>query len=154
MGAQSLIASIAGTSPSARFDVTGTSWKDTYPFLYAQMIDAVGDRPLGMEAAQLIRITRWASQGPVFPRSGSKPKESAARALRLWQPPWNRSCSPRSSYRNGMHSLSYLLDAPVKFEQAPELFCLDLFKYFDIDSLEAMPAPAEVRTTHYVEGLQ
>ena len=53
--------------------------------------------------------------------------------------------------RDGMHSLSYLLNAPVKFEQAPELFCLDLFKYFDIDSLEAMAAPAEVRPTRDLE---
>jgi hypothetical protein len=52
----------------------------------------------------------------------------------------------------GMRSLSYLLDAPVQFEQAPELFCLDLYKYFDVDSLEAMAAPAAVRTTHYVEA--
>ena len=69
----------------------------------------------------------------------------------MWPRPWNRTLFSEIVVRDGMHSLSYLLDAPVKFEQAPELFCLDLFKYFDIDSLEAMAAPAEVRTTHYVE---
>jgi hypothetical protein len=43
-----------------------------------------------------------------------------------------------------MRSLSYALDRPVRFEQAPELFCLDLYKDFDIDRLEAMTAPAKV----------
>ena len=43
-----------------------------------------------------------------------------------------------------MHSLSYVFDLPVEFEQAPELFCLDLYKEFDVDSLEALAAPATV----------
>jgi hypothetical protein len=53
--------------------------------------------------------------------------------------------------RNGMHSLSYVLELPVHFEQAPELFCLDLYKNFDIDRLEALAAPAKVSVTKYLE---
>ena len=51
---------------------------------------------------------------------------------------------PEIETRNGMHSLSYVFDLPVEFEQAPELFCLDLYKEFDVDSLEALAAPAQV----------
>jgi hypothetical protein len=32
-----------------------------------------------------------------------------------------------------MHSLAYVLDWPVHFVDAPELFCLDLYKEFDLD---------------------
>jgi hypothetical protein len=46
--------------------------------------------------------------------------------------------------RNGMKSLSYLLDTPVPFRAAPELFCLDLYRYFDIDSLAALAAPGKI----------
>jgi hypothetical protein len=53
--------------------------------------------------------------------------------------------------RNGMHSLSYLLELPVRFEQAPELFCLDLYKDFDIDRLEALATPAKVNVAKYLE---
>jgi hypothetical protein len=45
----------------------------------------------------------------------------------------------------GMSSLDYVLRTPVSFLQAPELFCLDLYKEFDIDRLAALAAPAELR---------
>jgi hypothetical protein len=43
-----------------------------------------------------------------------------------------------------MKSLTYLIDKPVPFRSAPELFCLDLYKDFDIDSLSALAFPAKV----------
>ncbi len=45
---------------------------------------------------------------------------------------------------DGMPSLWYLLDAPVKFEAAPDLFCLDLYKEFDIDRLAMVAKPAKI----------
>ena len=44
-----------------------------------------------------------------------------------------------------MGSLDYLLKNSVPFRSAPELFCLDLYKYFDLDSLSLMAAPTEVK---------
>jgi CMP-N-acetylneuraminic acid synthetase len=43
-----------------------------------------------------------------------------------------------------MKTLSYLIDTPVPFRSAPELFCLDLYRYFDIDTLEALAAPTKI----------
>ena len=40
--------------------------------------------------------------------------------------------------RNGLHSLGDLLDQAIPYKQAPELFCLDLYKYFDLDILQAL----------------
>ena len=42
--------------------------------------------------------------------------------------------------RGGMPSLRTLLDKPVSYQDAPDLFCLDLYKYFDLDRLETMAA--------------
>jgi len=33
----------------------------------------------------------------------------------------------------------------VTFEQAPELFCLDLYKDFDLDRLAAISAPTQLK---------
>ncbi|PYV24098.1 MAG: hypothetical protein DMG27_13770, partial [Acidobacteria bacterium] len=51
----------------------------------------------------------------------------------------------------GMPSLNFLLEAPVTFENAPDLFCLDLLKDFDLDRLAAMAAPTKVTVERYVE---
>jgi hypothetical protein len=45
-----------------------------------------------------------------------------------------------------MKSLAYLIDTPVPFRTAPELFCLDLYKYFDLDTLAALAARGKVST--------
>jgi hypothetical protein len=45
---------------------------------------------------------------------------------------------------DGVPSLEYVLRKPVTFQEAPELFCLDLYKRFDFDRLIALSAPAEV----------
>ena len=43
-----------------------------------------------------------------------------------------------------MRSLGHLLDTPVAFRAAPELFCLDLYRDFDIDRLAALAEPTKV----------
>ena len=49
--------------------------------------------------------------------------------------------------REGMASLNYLLEKPVEYHEAADLFCLDLYKEFDLDRLEAVAAP-----TNFVHG--
>jgi hypothetical protein len=51
-----------------------------------------------------------------------------------------------------MPSLAYLLEKPVEFHQAPELFCFDLYKHFDLDRLTALAAPARVRSEETVKS--
>ena len=45
---------------------------------------------------------------------------------------------------NATTSLAYLLDAPVPYRTAPDLFCLDLYKYFDIDRMTILAFPVKV----------
>ncbi len=46
---------------------------------------------------------------------------------------------------NGVQSLRHLLDAPVEQRAAPELFCLDLYKRFDIDALAKLGSKGIIR---------
>ncbi len=105
---------------------------------YTQLLGAIGDRPLGLQAAHLIAISHWLRD-----RGG-------ARQVRL------ESTGPRSQItalvaaalepalfsgvhiREGMRSLAHLLDTPVSYTAAPDLFCLDLYQEFDVDSLAAL----------------
>ena len=129
----------------------GASWKSLYPFVFAEMLDGVGDRPIGMEAAQLIRITRWTEQkagvSKVQLEVGGMRNQAVALVAAALEP----ELFSAIAVHDGIHSLSYVLDLPVTLRQGPEFFCLDLYKDFDIDRLEALAAPVKVRTSRYVE---
>jgi len=56
--------------------------------------------------------------------------------------------------RRGMNSLAYLLAKPVIYEEAPDLFCLDLYKEFDLDSLVAMAAPTKMTSLEVAEMME
>jgi len=104
------------------------------PDHYAQMIAAAGERPLGIEAAQLAAIARWL--GAARPRIESRGMRSQVVALVA------AALEPQlfgeRVHRDGIASLRLLLDKPVEYNEAPDLFCFGLLKEFDIDRLEAI----------------
>ena len=53
--------------------------------------------------------------------------------------------------REGMRSLGFLLEAPVEFRAAPELFCLDFYKDFDIEPLIGLAAPTKVSLREVID---
>jgi len=130
---------------------TGNSWKSTDPYLFAQMLDAIGDRPIGMEAAQLIRITRWAEERAGVSKVRLEVRGIRSQGVALVAAALEPDLFSEILIRDGMHSLNYVLDLPVHYQQAPELFCLDLYKSFDVDSLEALASPAKINVTNYLE---
>jgi hypothetical protein len=130
---------------------TGSSWKDTQPFEFAQILDGLGDRPLGLEAAQLARIARWAKERAGVAKVRLEPGGVRTQMISLVAAALDPGLFSALVVRNGMRGLSYALELPVRFEQAPELFCLDLYKDFDIDRLEALAVPASVKVSKYLE---
>ena len=130
---------------------TGTSWKDSQPYQFAQILDGLGERPIGMQAAQLIRITRWAKERAGVSKVRLETGGIRTQAVALVAAGLESTLFSDIVVRDGMRSLSYVLDLPVRFDQAPELFCLDLYKDFDIDRLELLAAPAKVSVAKYLE---
>jgi len=114
------------------------------PADWEMLVDTTGDRSLGLEIAQLLGIAGWlrtiTRRNDIrVETDGIRNQVIALTAVALYP---NAFSYVRS--RGGMHSLQYLLDKPVPFRSAPELFCLDLYKYFDLDRLYALVAPAKV----------
>ena len=114
------------------------------PKAYALLLTSVGERPLGMETAQLISAAQWlthkagartAAVETVGPRSQMAALIAAAVTPGLFS---------EISTHKGMSSLGSLLAKPVKFSDAPDLFCLDLYKVFDVDTIAGLSAPARV----------
>jgi dienelactone hydrolase len=127
----------------------GDAWKGLEPYSYAQILDGLGDRPLGMQAAQLIEIARW-----IRGRSGRVRLECTGmrnQAVGLVAAALEPDLFSEVVVHEGIPSLGFLLAGPVTFDQAPELFCLDLYKDFDLDRLAALAAPARVSMQKTVE---
>jgi dienelactone hydrolase len=121
------------------------------PAQYEQILHSLGERPLGMEAAQLIEIARW-----VRTRAGVEKVRLECTGIRnqvagLVAAALEPQLFSEIVVHEGMKSLGLLLAKPVEFLDAPELFCLDLYKEFDLDRLEAVAAPTKVKTERYLE---
>lgn len=123
---------------------TGDAAPDQPVRFLAEMLAASGERPLGMEAAQLLGISRWArktwtSKSLRLESDGIRSQMVSLVALSL-----DPGLFAAAEIHGGMRSLNYLLEKPVHYEDAPELFCLDFYKDFDVDRLELLAAPTKI----------
>jgi len=108
------------------------------------LVASTGDRPLGLEAAQLLAVAKGlrsqnAQRRIQIETDGIRSAVIATLAAAI-DP--NEFAGIRSEH--AMSSLNYLLERPVDFRSAPDLFCLDFYKYFDIDSLKLIAAPTNI----------
>lgn len=125
---------------------------------FAQMLAAVGQRPLGLEAAQVNAVVRWLATGRDHGSSspGAPQISSAAQTVHMittgpraemvgltavaLEPELFRALSSRKS----IDSLADVFRNPHAFDNAWEMFCLDLYRDFDRSTLAAIAAPVEV----------
>ena len=122
-----------------------TTWMFEHTWLLEQNLYAIGDRPLGIEAAHLIALANWIqhqSAGKVRLETTGLRNQVVALVASALEP----SLFSEVVIRDGMPSLRYLLDKPAKYEDAPDLFCLDLYKFTDLDRLAALAAPTIVKS--------
>jgi len=110
-------------------------------FLFALLVAAVGDRPLGLQASQVAAIARWAAGernvGPVTvvavgPRSSTFALVAAA---------LEEKAIAGLELHNPLASLKEIIEQNATVEQKPELFCFGLLEWFDVKHLAAMVAP-------------
>lgn len=111
---------------------------------FGGMLQAVGAPPVGLEAAQLIGVTRWAQQrwhpSRVRLESSGYRMQVVSLVAGALEPGLFRSMI----LHGGMKSLDYLLDKPVLSSEVPDMFCRDFYKDFDLSMLKVMAAPARV----------
>ena len=116
-----------------------------HTYLLEQNLYATGDRPLGIEVAHLVGLARWLQQrgaARVRVESTGMRNQVVALIAAALEP----SLFSEVVIRHGIPSLRYLVDKPVKYQEAPDLFCLDLYKFTDLDRLAALAAPSVVKS--------
>ncbi|HZC42989.1 MAG TPA: hypothetical protein VE195_02380 [Acidobacteriaceae bacterium] len=127
---------------------------------FAQLLNSIGERSLGLEAAQLTAVIDWLSKdldhGSPTPRAGGQAMNTPARPVRIL------TTGPRSETvamvsaalqpglfsaleaRQAIPSLSYAFDHSFTYEKTPELMCLDFYRDFDFNTLTAIASPVQV----------
>lgn len=115
------------------------------------LVDSSGDRCLGLEVAQLLCISYWLRSqhhGTIEVKTvGIRSQIIALVASALDPVAFNML-----STQDGMRSLSYLLNKPVPIRSAADLFCLDFYKDFDIDTLSALASPLKIASSDFVDN--
>ncbi len=128
--------------------------------VFAQLLTALGERPLGMEAAQVNGVVRWLSED--LDHGSPTPNNFAGNVNKPVPPVRIVATGPRSQViamvaaaihpelfsalesRESISSFATAYDHPKDFVQAPEMMCLDLYRDFDINTLAAIAAPVKV----------
>jgi dienelactone hydrolase len=114
------------------------------PSEYALLLASTGDRPIGLESAQLIALAQRFAKASGKPSVRLETTGMRSQAIALIASAIEPELFSEVVIRHGITSLAFLLDAPVAYRIAPDLFCLDLYKEFDLDRLAALTAPTKV----------
>ena len=114
-------------------------------FLYALLVSAVGDRPLGIQTSQIVAITDWAAEQFGQPVSlvatGERTSLIALAAAA-------QSDGLASVTLNGsLKSLHQVIDRDIAVNQQPEMFTFGLLEQFDIPQLIAVAGQDRVTAT-------
>lgn len=115
------------------------------PFGYANLLIATGARPLGMQAAQLIAAAKWLRKesgvAAVRLESHGMRTQLIARVVAALEPDLFSGVATMG----GIASLQDVFDKPVTFLDAPEMFPFDLYRHFDVASLEHLGSTRKSR---------
>ncbi|MFP6763185.1 MAG: hypothetical protein VB858_06195, partial [Planctomycetaceae bacterium] len=107
-------------------------------FLFALCVSTVGSRPLGIQAAQINAMARWAGT-----TSGNRPVHVQAHGPRtslmvLCAAAVDGGGMNHIHLVDGMKTLKTILTSDISVNQQPELFCFGLLEKFDIPLLKPM----------------
>jgi dienelactone hydrolase len=121
------------------------------PTDYEMIVASMGDRPLGLEVGQLIGAAKWLAQTSTQTTLRIETTGFRSQVVALVAAALEPRLFSEVVAAGGMQSLGFLLDAPVPHRSAPELFCLDLYKDFDLDQFRAMAAPTKITEKNFVK---
>lgn len=113
-------------------------------FLHALQVSCVGDRPLGLQAAQIAAIARWAQRE--FPDGAPQvvavgPRTSLATLVASALEP---EAIAGIELRQSLATLKQVLEDNLGVNDVPEYFCFGLLEHFDIVPLAALSIPRKV----------
>ena len=121
-----------------------TKPEESDPGAWAMMVTTDGKRPLGLEVEQLLAVARWfqaaSGQAKIRVQTVGIRSQVVAQVSAALSPDLFAAIVSDDA----IDSLGSLMEGPLLFRSVPELFCLDLYKYFDIDLFTSMAEPVRI----------
>lgn len=104
-------------------------------FLYGLLVSAIGDRPLGVQAAQINAAAQWASRE--FSTSDVHVDASGHRTslMTLIAAASDAETIRAATVQQPLNSLRDVIEKNISVNEQPELFCFGLLAEFDLPSL-------------------
>src|SRR5882757_1108685 len=121
-----------------------TTPKESDAAVWPMMLATDGDRPLGLEVAQLVATSKWLQKTTGRQTIRLETEGIRSQVVGLIAASIEPGLFSNLVSNEVLESLGELLDGPLIFRTTPELFCLDLYKYFDIDRLETLATPTSI----------
>lgn len=114
-----------------------------HAYLYALLVAATGERPLGVETSQLAAVARWQRQehGAAVSLSAVGPRTSTTALVAA---ALETDAVAIVETNGGLHSLKQVIEQNHAVPDMPELFCFGLLESFDIPQIAALVAPRSV----------
>jgi dienelactone hydrolase len=122
----------------------GESKIASHDLLYGLLIACLGDRPLGLQAGQLMAAARWLKQehpGEAVELAALGPRTGLAALVAGALEP---QAIDRLNLERSFASLKEILQKSMTVQSAPELFCFGLLEQFDIPEIAALVSPRPV----------
>jgi dienelactone hydrolase len=111
---------------------------------YAQMVSTIGERPLGIQAAQMGAVIQWACQEFKVDKVSLHGIGWNASVLALCACALYNDKVESVSVENYPESLKKLIEDHTDYEQRPALFCFGLLEQFDMPELKALCSPVKI----------
>jgi hypothetical protein len=113
-------------------------------YLFALLVAAVGERPLGLQASQLNAVARWSKQQHANEPIGVVAVGPRSSLIALIAAGVEPKGIDNLELHNPLGSLKEVIEKNWSVEQKPEMFCFGLLQVFDIKQLEALVAPRTI----------
>jgi hypothetical protein len=114
-------------------------------FLYALLVAATGDRPLGLQSSQLAALARWARtefKSPAVTLESHGPRLGLAALVATALEP---TAIATLHQTDALPSLHEVIRQNWSVDQKPELFCFGLLEHFDVPQLQTLVGSARLK---------
>ncbi len=114
-------------------------------WLYAILVAAVGDRPLGIQASEVGAVARWSAEQ--FKESSAAVETIGPRSsgFALVAVALERHAISSLKMTDPLTSLHQIIDENRKVDETPELFCFGLLEAFDLPELKELAGAERLR---------